>query len=111
MKQEDDPRATEMYARHGSFEAQPGKGQLLASLLLEAAELLRDNADCRSYLVSRSTEKSDEVWVYEVWTSKEAHVASLQDERVMDLIGRARPLIAGASKALELVPVGGKGAI
>ena len=99
----------DMYARHGSFEAQPGKGQLLAALLLEAAEALGDNPDCRLYVVSRSPEQPDAVWVYEAWTSKEAHAASLQDRAVTDLIQRARPLIAGMSQATQLIPVGGKG--
>lgn len=97
------------YARYGSFEAQPGKGQLLASLLLEAADALGDNPDCLLYLISRSPDASDSVWVFEVWMDKDAHAASLQDDRVIEVIGRARPLIAGTSAAEELIPVGGKG--
>ena len=97
------------YGRFGSFEAQPGKGQLLASMLLEAAELLADNPECHLYLVGRSDEQPDAVWVYEAWGSREAHRASLDDERVTELIGRARPLIAGMSEATEFIPVGGKG--
>ena len=98
-----------MYGRHGSFQAHAGKGQLLASLLLEAAELLQDNEDCLLYVVERSSEEPDSVWVYETWRNKEAHSASLQDPRVGELISRARPLIAGMSDAQEFIPVGGKG--
>ena len=96
------------YGRFGSFEALPGKGQLLASMLLEAADVLGENPDCELYLVSRSAEQPDTVWVYEAWTSKDAHAGSLQDVRVTELIGRARPLIAGMSDATEFIPVGGK---
>ena len=97
------------YGRFGSFEAQPGKGQLLASMLLEAAELLAENPDCHHYVVSRSEEHPDTVWVYETWASKDAHKASLGDDHVTELIGRARPLIATMSEPTEFIPVGGKG--
>ena len=97
------------YGRYGSFDAQPGKGQLLASMLLEASVLLGENEDCLLYVVGRSPESPDTVSVYEAWTSKEAHAGSLSDERITELIGRARPLIAGMSEAVEFVPVGGNG--
>ena len=97
------------YGRFGSFDAHPGKGQLLASMLLEAAEILGDNPNCLLYVVSRSTEEPDKVWVYEAWTSSDAHRSSLGDERVTELIARARPLIAGGGSAQEFIPVGGKG--
>lgn len=98
-----------MYGRNGYFTAQPGKGQLLASLLLEAADVLGHDADCLLYLVSRSEQQPDVVWVYETWTNRDAHTASLHDERVTELVARARPLIAGMSEASEFIPVGGKG--
>ena len=97
------------YGRYGEFQAQAGKGQLLASLLLEAAEILADDPDCRLYVVNRSPERPETVGVYEAWASREAHEASLQDERVTDLIGRARPLIADVGNTMEFIPVGGKG--
>ena len=52
------------------------------ALLLEAADGLGDMNDCD---------------------------ASLKDERVREVIRRARPLIASMSDSMELVPVGGKG--
>src|SRR5687767_12202635 len=97
------------YGRYGSFDAQPGKGQLLASMLLEASDLLGENEDCLLYVVGRSTESPDTVSVYEAWTSKEANADSLTDDRISELIGRARPLLAGMSETVEFVPVGGKG--
>jgi quinol monooxygenase YgiN len=44
-----------------------------------------------------------------VWTCREAHHASLEDQRVRELITQARPLIAGLGERFELVPLGGKG--
>ena len=94
---------------HGRFAARPGEGDALAAILLEAAELLDDFDDCLLYVISRSPEDPDAVWVTEAWTTKEAHDASLQDERVRRVIERAMPLIVGAPETTTLRPVGGKG--
>ncbi len=93
----------------GSFRAQPGQGEALAALLVQAAQALEGNGDCELYVVSRSPDDADAVWVTEVWTSPEAHRASLEDERVRELIRQARPLIAGLGERFELSPLGGKG--
>jgi quinol monooxygenase YgiN len=104
-----DEPVTNSYGMHGHFKAQPGKGDELAALLLEAADVLGDMAECRLYLISRSLDDADTVWVTEAWTSRAAHEASLTDERVRVLIQRAAPVIAGASEAMEMRPQGGKG--
>lgn len=93
----------------GSFSAQPGQGDGLTDLLSQAAEALRANPDCELYVISRSPDDPDAVWVTEVWTSREAHQASLENPRVRELIAEARPLIAGLGDRFELLPVGGKG--
>ena len=99
-------------SRHGlfgKFIAQPGQRDALAAVLLEAAELLRDAPGCEVYIVSVSESEPDAVWVSEVWSGREAHAASLAREDVRALIGRGRPLIAGAGERFEVVPLGGKG--
>jgi quinol monooxygenase YgiN len=93
----------------GKISAQPGKGDELAALLLEAAEGLGANDDCELYVVHRSAEEPDAVWVSEVWTSEEAHRASLDDEAVKAAIARGRPLIAGVSDQVRTEVAGGKG--
>ena len=93
----------------GSFKAQAGRGDALAQLLLRAADASAGNADCELYVVSRSVDDVDAVWVTEVWTSSDAHQASLEDQRVRELITEARPLIAGLGERFELSPLGGKG--
>jgi quinol monooxygenase YgiN len=60
------------------------------------------------YLVSRSPENPDVLWVTEAWTSKDAHDESLQDETVRAAVQRALPMIAGVERT-ELRLVGGKG--
>jgi quinol monooxygenase YgiN len=97
------------YGLFGKMIAQPGQRDALAAVLLEAAESLRDAPECEQYIVSVSESESDAVWVSEVWSSREAHAASLTREDVRAMIGRGRPLIAGAGERIEVVPLGGKG--
>jgi quinol monooxygenase YgiN len=96
------------YGLHVRIEAVAGKGGELEALLREAAGALGDDSGCLLYLVSRSPEPSDTVFVTELWSSKEAHDASLQDERTREAIARGRPLIASFASD-ELRPVGGRG--
>jgi quinol monooxygenase YgiN len=100
---------SEPYGMHVRFAAQRGRGDDLEAILLEAAEGTRLDPECRIYVVSRSPEEADVVWVTEAWTSREAHDASLADPAARALIGRAMPLLAGPPDATELRPAGGKG--
>jgi quinol monooxygenase YgiN len=93
---------------HGYFKAQPGQGEALAAILLEAAESLRANDSCLLYVVSRG-EDADTIWVSEAWTDRAAHDASLDNPAARDQIARARPLIAGMDGRAEFTPLGGKG--
>lgn len=82
------------YALHGMLQASKGNGQQLANILLEAAEIVSKSSDCKAYIVSVSKENEDAVWVTEVWTNKAAHDATLQAPEVMQLIGKAMPILA-----------------
>ena len=93
---------------HGYFKAQPGQGEALAAILLEAADALRADDSCLLYVVSRG-EDADAIWVSEAWTDREAHDASLRAPGVPETIARARPLIAGMDGRAEFTPLGGKG--
>lgn len=96
------------YSMTGKFIAQPGKREELTQILLQAAEGLKDNADCELYLVNVSEDDPDAIWVMELWRSTEAHANSLKDPAAAALIQQARPLIAGI-EPVRLRPVGGKG--
>jgi quinol monooxygenase YgiN len=98
-----------MFGMHGYFKAQPGKGDELAGILLEAAEALRANDGCLLYVVSRAADDADAIWVSEAWTDREAHDASLDNPAAREQIARARPLIAGMDGRAEFEPLGGKG--
>jgi quinol monooxygenase YgiN len=97
-----------MFGMHGYFTAQPGQGEALAAILLEAAEALRADDSCLLYVVSRGDDP-DTIWVSEAWTDREAHDASLRAPGVPETIARARPLIAGIDGRAEFTPLGGKG--
>ncbi|MFC5471375.1 putative quinol monooxygenase [Cohnella suwonensis] len=96
------------FAMYGKFKAQPGQGDALAGILLEAAEQSESVAGCELYIVNVSEEDSDTIWVTELWSDAEAHDAFLRNEDAQALIGRARPLIAGV-EPVKLRPLGGKG--
>jgi quinol monooxygenase YgiN len=98
-----------LYGLQVRFSVQPGRGDELEAILLQAAAGLADVAACRLYVVSRPVEEPDVVEVLEAWTDRETHDASLDDEAARALIGRAMPLLAGRPEAVELRPAGGKG--
>lgn len=98
-----------MFGMNVRFTAQPGEGDALASLLVEAAAGAEDDAACLLYVVSREDDDPDTVWVFEAWTDREAHDESLEDEATRALIGRAMPLLAESPEATTLQPAGGKG--
>ena len=100
----------EKYFLHGSLRARSGRGDALAEILLEAADLVSGAAGCRLYVISRDPASEQTVYVTEIWDSKEDHDRSLTDEHVRALISRAIPLLEGApQKGQELVLVGGAG--
>jgi quinol monooxygenase YgiN len=98
-----------MYGMHGRFRAQPGQGEALSGILLEAAEALRANESCLLYVVSREPGDPDTIWVTEAWTDSDAHAASLEDPAAKDQIARAMPMIAGIDARAEFDLLGGKG--
>ncbi len=97
-----------LYGLTGGFLAVPGKREELVAHMLEAAELMRAVPGCLLYLVA-TTEDADEVAITELWTDRAAHEASLEAPGVGELIGRARPVIAGMSGRSILTVLGGKG--
>ena len=97
------------YAYFGSFRAKEGKRDTVAKLWKEAAIQLKKNADCLEYIISTSDEDSNTVWLWQVWTSREAHDKSIQEEYAQNIIRKATPFIESYGKHLDLIIVGGKG--
>lgn len=90
------------------FTTRPGKRDTLVNILLKSATQLENNPDCIHYLIG-TTDEPDAVWVYETWTSKEAHDAALEPAEAKELIKQAIPLIAGTSNQIDTELAGGKG--
>lgn len=98
------------YGLFGKFTAKEGKADELLSILLDASELLSKAKGCHLYLISKDTESKSNIWVNELWDSKEDHDNSLKIEGVKELIMKAIPLIDGQpEKGVELEVIGGAG--
>lgn len=91
-----------MYGLIGKIRAKTGKREDLVAILLEGTERM---PGCLSYVVAKDTESADDIWITEVWRTKEQHVASLSLPQVQDAISRGKPLIAGFQFRVETEPV------
>jgi quinol monooxygenase YgiN len=96
------------YGLFGKFTAQPGRREDLVAILRQAADALHGDSGCLHYVVATSDEP-EAIWVWEVWTDRAAHDASLEPPAVREIITSAMPLIAAMSDQTELAVVGGKG--
>ena len=98
------------YGRHGKFKALYGKGDELATILLEASKSVSQVKGCILYIVSKDWKDEDSIWVTELWNTKEDHDDSLKIPIVKTLISKALPLIdENPEKSLELIVIGGYG--
>ena len=94
--------------------ARPGQRDALVSKLLQAGELLQDNADCELWIINAG-EEPDVAFAYVVWSSKEAHDAGLAPEGMSDamkaLMTETRQLMSETVRPEQvfMTPVGGKG--
>lgn len=99
-----------MYLLHGKLTAKAGHRDELANLLLEASKLVSTAKGCKVYVISKTQEDINSVYVTEIWDSKEDHDNSLKIESVRELIMKAIPIIDGQpQKGQELEVIGGTG--
>lgn len=90
---------------HARMMAQPGQGDALVALLLEAPAF--EHPDCKVFLIGRSKENPDVVFVTEGWVSEAAHSAFTATEGAQAYTARFGPLVAEWTNSDE-IPVGGK---
>lgn len=88
--------------------ANSGRGSELAAALLMAANVAKTIDGCELYVVLLSNDTPDLLLITEVWTTQEAHKASLENPEIRNIIESARPLIASIDHQWGL-PLGGKG--
>ena len=93
-----------MYGLIGKIHAVSGARDELAAVLIEGVGGM---PGCLSYVVALDPADPDALWVTEVWTGEDAHLASLSLPSVQEAIARGRPLIAGFGERIETRPVGG----
>lgn len=98
-----------MYAMTGKLTAQAGKRDAVVEILLRASGVVAQLGGCRAYIVNEDVADETCVWVFEIWDNKDAHDASLKDERVRSFIAEALPLMGGAPSGAELRVAGGHG--
>ena len=92
--------------------AHPGQGQQLAQELLHVAAELEGTPGCELYVINRSREEPDAVWVTELWLSQEALDDSLKVLQTEEGKARAQKvmgLLDGPAERTDLVPLGGVG--
>src|SRR5699024_2003063 len=97
------------FGLYNKFTTIEGKGDVLVDILLEASKSMEELNDCLLYVVSLDDDNTDSVYVYEVWSDKSAHQASLSMEVSQTLIQKAKPIIVGMEKINTSLPIGGKG--
>jgi quinol monooxygenase YgiN len=82
------------FANAGTLGSAPGQRDALVAHLTQRSEVLQE-LGCLAYEVGVNDEQPDTVFVVELWTSAEAHQASLQRPEVQGSIAAARPLLSG----------------
>jgi quinol monooxygenase YgiN len=93
------------FANVGMLGAKPGKRDALVAILTRRSDELAD-AGCLLYEVGVSDDAPDTVFVAELWTSPEAHRASLQLDSVRAAIAEAMPLLSGEMGGNQFFVVG-----
>jgi quinol monooxygenase YgiN len=91
----------------GKILAKEGQRDALLEILMEASRIPMKG--CEVYIVCKSPTEADAIWVMEVWQSEADHEASFKLDSVKALITKARPVMAGGTESIRMVPVGGKG--
>lgn len=91
---------------HATMTAQPGRGDEVIALLLDAPSL--PHPDCVVFLVGRSAGNPDVIHVTEGWTTPEAHAAFFATEPAQTLVAQLQKLLTGDSQYTDQLPVGGK---
>jgi quinol monooxygenase YgiN len=96
------------YGCIASMRTQPGSRDEVVSILLSAADGLRE-AGCDLYVVGLSHDDDVTIWVTEVWQTKEHHDASLELPEAKAAISKAMPMLTGEFTKQELSVAGGLG--
>jgi quinol monooxygenase YgiN len=104
-----DEQESERIGRYVRMEALPGQGAALAETLLRVAANIGRSPACEMYVVNRSADEPDVVWVTEIWRDEAGADAALGGELGEAGIGDLMDLLAGPPDLIEVLPLGGPG--
>jgi len=76
-----------------TLRAVKSKGDNLAQIMLEVAQLIENLPGCQTYIVIRSMSDPDQVMITEIWDSQQSHQNSLANPKISSLINSSRTLI------------------
>lgn len=93
------------FANVGTLGTKPAKRDEVVAILTRRSPELTD-AGCLLYEVGVNDDEPDTVFVAELWTSAEAHRASLQLDSVRAAIAEAMPLLSGEMGGNQFTVVG-----
>ncbi len=98
--------------RYVKITANPGQGEELAQAMLQVADSLGSTPGCELYLINRSPEQPDVIWVTELWLDQEALDAALEGLRSgpgKAQMAQVMALVGGGFERIDVVPLGGVG--
>jgi quinol monooxygenase YgiN len=95
-----------MYGLIVKMGAVPGQRDALIAILTESVAAM---PGCLSYIVAKDLSEENEIWITEIWDSKESHDDSLSLPAVKSAIAAGRPMIAGVGLNVLTEPMGGYG--
>jgi quinol monooxygenase YgiN len=91
------------YLLHGSLLAKENCQEELSQILVKASRLMLNAKGCELYIVSLDPNDKQNVWITEIWATKDDHDNSLSVDGVRELITKAMPLLANPpTKGQEL---------
>jgi quinol monooxygenase YgiN len=88
--------------------AKPGQRDRVVEILLESGRLFDGNSACRLYLVAKSEDDPNLIWVADLWTSEEEHAEALKAPELRRFVEQCMPLLEGMPEQIKVRPVGGK---
>jgi mannose-6-phosphate isomerase-like protein (cupin superfamily)/quinol monooxygenase YgiN len=94
--------------RYAKAVAKRGQADALADRLLKVAEALRAVPGCELYVINRSPDEPDAVWVTELWSSQaelDAALEATDEAQIREVL----ELTDGTFERIDLVPLGGVG--
>ena len=93
------------FANAGTLGVVPGKRDEFVTHLTRHSDALKATG-CLVYEVGVNDEQPNTVFVVELWTSADAHQASLQLPEVQESLSAARPLLSGEFGGFRFEVVG-----